>query len=59
MVGIDKLRLGWSIRAKKFEERIRKNEGNIIKQCWKEKEDGSWKDIYRVKRRRCYLRNGC
>jgi len=29
-VGMDKLRLGWSIRAKRFEERIR-SEGNTIK----------------------------
>jgi len=52
---MDKLRIGWSIRAKKFEERIRRNEERIIK-CWNEKKEGRWKDLYRTERKR-YLRN--
>jgi len=37
---MNKLKIGWSIRVKKFEERIRRSEEMLIKQCWKEKEDG-------------------
>jgi len=28
------------IRAKKFEKRIRRSEERLIKQCWKEEEEG-------------------
>jgi len=32
-VEMAKLRVGWRIRTKRFEERIRNREGSIIKQC--------------------------
>jgi len=55
---MDKLKIGWSIRAKRYEDRIRNREGSIVKQCWREKEKGGWNDIYGVERSGCYLRNG-
>jgi len=59
-IDIDKLRVGWNVRAKRFKDRIRSRsrEGSIVKQYWKEKEEGGWKDVYRVERSRCYVRNG-
>jgi len=39
-IGMDKLKIKWGIRAKKFEERIRNKEGSIVEQCWREKEEG-------------------
>jgi len=47
-IGMNKLRIGWSIRVKRFEERIKNREGSIIKQCWREKEEEGWKDIYGI-----------
>jgi len=35
---MDKLRVGWGIRARKFEERIRTSEERLIKLCWMKKE---------------------
>jgi len=37
---MDKLRIDWNIRAKRFEERIKGGEERILKQCWREKEEG-------------------
>jgi len=32
-IGMDKLKIGWEIRAKRFEERIRNREESIVEQC--------------------------
>jgi len=43
---MDKLKVGWSIRTRRF-ERLRKSEEKIIKSCWREKMSGNeWKDLY-------------
>jgi len=51
-IDMNKLRVSWSIRTKRFEDRIRNREESIIKQCWREKEEGGWKDTYGMKRSR-------
>jgi len=56
--GVDKLRVGWGIRAKRFEERIKKSEETIIKSCWRKKEANEWKDLYERERKGFYERNG-
>jgi len=35
---MDELRVGWGIRARRFEEKIKKSEKKIVKSCWREKE---------------------
>lgn len=58
-IGMEKLRVGWGIRATRFEERgLHGMGGNIIRQCWKEKEEGGWMDRYGKERREYYNRNG-
>lgn len=38
-LGLEKLRIRWGIRARKFEEKIKNMEDNrCVKLCWKEKE---------------------
>jgi len=32
-IGMDKLKIGWSIGAKRFEERTRNREGSLVKLC--------------------------
>jgi len=44
--GMDKLRVGRGIRAKRFEERINNSEERLIKLCWMKKEANKWKDLY-------------
>jgi len=46
-----KLRVRWGIRARRFEERLRKREEGIMKSCWREKEANEWKDLYRRERK--------
>jgi len=55
-IGMNKLKIGWGIRTR-FEEKIKNREGSIV-ECWREKEEEGWKDIYRLERKRCYARNG-
>jgi len=57
-IGMDKLKIGWGTRAKRFEKRIRNREGSIVEQCRREKEEGGWKKIYGLEKKRGYLRNG-
>jgi len=45
-IGLEKLRIGWSIRALRFEERCRTMGGWIIRECWKEKEVRGWEDLW-------------
>jgi len=35
--GMDKLKIKWEIRAKRFEKKIRNRERSIVEQCWREK----------------------
>jgi len=44
------------IRARRFEERCRIRRGRLIKECWKEKEEKGWMDLYGKKRGRFYER---
>jgi len=53
-----KLKIGWSIRAKRFEERIRNREIVLIRECWKEKKEEGWRDTYGTERRKFYSRYG-
>jgi len=56
---MDKLRAGWGIRARRYEEKVKKGEaGGIVKLCWKEKEEYGWKDGYGREREKYYNRNG-
>jgi len=42
---MDKLRVSWKIRARRYEEKVKKGgAGGITKLCWKEKEEYGWKD---------------
>jgi len=38
-LGMDKLKIGWGIRVKRFEKRIKNREGSLVELCWKEKEE--------------------
>ncbi|XP_011171243.2 uncharacterized protein LOC105203974 [Solenopsis invicta] len=56
---MDKLRVGWGIRARRYENRIKEGRaGDIGKECWREKEQYDWKDEYGKERERYYNRNG-
>jgi len=55
-LGMEKLRIGWSIRALRFEERCRTRGGGLIRECWKEKEERGDKDLYGRERGRFYER---
>ncbi|XP_039315398.1 uncharacterized protein LOC120359971 [Solenopsis invicta] len=60
---MDKLRVGWGIRARRYENRIKVGRnswsvGKIVKECWKEKEQNNWSDIYGIEREKYYNRNG-
>lgn len=55
---MDKLKVGWSIRAMRYEEKIlRCKEESLVKKCWREKEvKVGW--IRMEGRGRYYNRNG-
>lgn len=56
---MDKLRVGWGIRARRYENRIKEGRaGEIVKECWWEKENYNWNDTYGKERKRYYNRNG-
>jgi len=57
-IGMEKLRLGWGIRAKRFEEKVCRGEDRIMKECWKEKEAEGWRDLYGKERKDFYDRYG-
>jgi len=54
-IGLEKLRIGWGIRAWRFEGRCKRDGGKIIKECWKEKEERDWIDLY-GRERMCFWR---
>jgi len=55
-IGMEKLRIGWSIRAKRYEDRSKAWGGRIIRECWKEKEERGWIDLYGKEREEFYTR---
>jgi len=34
---MDKLKIGWGIRVKRFEERVKNRERSLVELCWKKK----------------------
>jgi len=56
-LGIEKLKVGWDLRARRYEERI-KLAGKIVKKYWQEKEQYEWKETYGREREKYYIRNG-
>jgi len=49
---MNKLRVGWDIRAKKYEEKVKIGiASKIIKECWQEKEQYGWKNRYGKERK--------
>lgn len=58
-LGIDKLRIRWSLRAWKFEEKIKEMEDHRwVKHCWEEKKRENWGEQYSKDREKYYNRNG-
>ena len=58
-LGLDKLRIKWGIRARRFEEKIKAMEDyRWVKLCWNEKRKFGWNDLYGKERERYYNRNG-
>lgn len=56
---MDRLRVGWGLRARRYEEKIlEESEASILKNCWREKEKHKWRDIYSKEREKYYNRNG-
>jgi len=44
---MDKLKVGWGLRVKKYEEKIKSgNTGNLIRECWEKKQSYDWNDRY-------------
>lgn len=56
-LGMDKLKIGWGLRARKFEERMEIKEESLIRKCWEEKKRNRWEDRYGKERERYYNRN--
>jgi len=57
-LGMDKLKIGWGIRVKRFEERVKNREGSLVELCWKEKEEGGGKDKDKSEENRGNAMNG-
>jgi len=57
-IDLEKLKIGWSMRAMRFEKKIRSSEIELIKECWREKRAEGWKDVYENERKRFYNRYG-
>lgn len=56
---MNRLKLGWGIRAVRFEERVRnREEGSLIGRCWKEKEINEKEDRYSKERQSYYNKLG-
>jgi len=56
---MDKLKIGWGIRARRYELKVKGGKaGKIAKWCWREKEEEGWWGIYGKERERYYNRNG-
>ncbi|KYM93610.1 hypothetical protein ALC62_15968 [Cyphomyrmex costatus] len=58
-LAMDKLKIGWGIRARRYEEKIRKGfTGGWVRECWEEKQNYHWEDRYGSERESYYNRNG-
>jgi len=57
-IGVEKLKIRWGMRALRFEERVRRSEIGLVRECWREKREERWKDRYGEERRRFYNRYG-
>lgn len=60
-LGLEKLKIGWGIRAMRYEKRSReKQDGSLVRACWDEKDVMSKKkkDVYSLERERFYNNNG-
>lgn len=58
-LGLEKLKINWGLRALKYEEKIREKEDNeLLKVCWKEKETTRNKEVYSKEREKYYNKNG-
>lgn len=58
-LGLKKLRIGWGLRAMKFEEKIRaEKEDRWLNKCWLDKDKNNWEDMYSNERELYYNRNG-
>jgi len=57
---MDKLRVGWGNRARKYEEKVEMGmPGRIAKECWREKHQYGWRDRYGKGREEYYInKNG-
>lgn len=56
---MDKLRVGWGIKARRNEEKIKRGKaGKIAEWCWEEKKSMGCMDRYGKKRESFYNRNG-
>jgi len=56
-LAMDKLRIGWRIRAMRYKRKLKKKREDGLFRCWKEKEEDKWKDIYSKERERFYNKN--
>ncbi|KYM98815.1 hypothetical protein ALC62_10462 [Cyphomyrmex costatus] len=58
-LAMDKLKIGWGIIARRYEEKIRKGfTGDWVRECWEEKQNYHWEDRYGSERESYYNRNG-
>jgi len=57
-LSLEKLKIGWGMRAMRFEERIRSGGICLTRECWKEKKEEGWRDTYGTERKRFYNRYG-
>lgn len=56
---MDSLKIGWGIRAMRFEEKVRnKEKDSLLRRCWDEKLANGWSDRYSKERERYYNRMG-
>lgn len=54
----EKLKVRWGIRARRYEVKIKGMEiSRWVKTCWREKEEGGWKDKYGKEREEYYKIN--
>jgi len=57
-IGIEKLKVGWGMRAMRFEDRVRNSGNKLIRECWEEKRERGWKDTYGKEREKFYSKYG-
>lgn len=56
---MDKLKVGWGIRAVRYEEKVRNSQiGSLLAICWKEKKVDKIKDKYSLERKEYYKQLG-